>query len=276
MPRYDGKEAAQEHLLDVAKSMVQAAYKAPLTTGRVKLQTEIITGEDLVPIIEILSVLAKVSQFVAWDYVTLKESYDAGYPPVLVLIGADATVSEMAWNCGSCGFSTCKEFNTYTRENRGQGLIGGGPSCNWKILDVGIACDWAAAAAWHHNVDNRVQGSTGSAAATLGYLPGTSAIMGISVGPCKELVWYSREVMHRKFSYEDHINTMLRTIPTNFMGFAGGGKPALKSSDRWWEDTNFINWGAEPESEERLYEAIMEMADIVDKYGPKIAEKYAK
>lgn len=276
MPRYNGELAAQDHLLNVAKSMIQAAYKAPLTTGRVKLKTEIVTEEDLLPIIEMLGVLAKVSQFVAWDYMTLKESYDAGYPPVLVLIGADTTLSEMAWNCGACGFATCKEFNAFAKENKGQGLVGGGPSCNWKMLDVGIACDWAAAAAWHHNVDNRVQGSTGSAAATLGYLPGTSSILGISVGPCKELVWYSRETMHKKFSYEDYINTMFRTIPTNFMGFAGGGKPAFKTSDRWWEETNYINWGEQPEADEKLYEAIMEMAEVIDKYGSKIAAKYKK
>ncbi|MFZ5596439.1 MAG: DUF2148 domain-containing protein [Bacillota bacterium] len=274
MARYDGKEAVQEHLLDVAKSMIQAAYKAPLTTGRLKLQAEIVTGEDLVPIIELLGVMSKISQFVAWDYMTLKESYEAGSPPVLVLIGADTTVSEMAWNCGACGFPTCGEFNAYARENRGQGLVGGGPSCNWKIIDVGIACDWAAAAAWHHNVDNRVQGSTGSAASTLGFLPGTSSILGISLGPCKEMVWYSREVMNKKFSYEDHINTMFRTIPTQFLAFAGGGKPSFKGSDRWWEEPGFVSYGLEPESEERLYEIIMEMADVVDKYGDQIAGRY--
>ncbi|MGB9825159.1 MAG: hypothetical protein ACPLRU_00675, partial [Desulfofundulus sp.] len=131
MARYDGRLAAQEHLLDVARSMVQAAFKAPQTTGRVKLQAEIVTGEDLVPIIELLGVMAKISQFVAWDYQTIKGSYDAGHPPVLVLFGTDATVSEMAWNCGACGFPTCKEFNAFARENRGQGLVGGGPSCNW-------------------------------------------------------------------------------------------------------------------------------------------------
>ncbi|MGB9802755.1 DUF2148 domain-containing protein [Desulfofundulus sp.] len=274
MARYDGRLAAQEHLLDVARSMVQAAFKAPQTTGRVKLQAEIVTGEDLVPIIELLGVMAKISQFVAWDYQTIKGSYDAGHPPVLVLFGTDATVSEMAWNCGACGFPTCKEFNAFARENRGQGLVGGGPSCNWKILDLSIACDWAAAAAWHHNVDNRVQGSTGSAAAALGYLPGASSIMGISVGPCKELVWYSREIMNRKFSYEDHINTMFRTIPTHFLAFAGSGKPAFKAAGRWWEEVRYIRWDTEPESEERLYEVIMEMADVIDKYGPKVAQKY--
>lgn len=230
----------------------------------------------IIPIIEVMGQLAKVSQFIRWDYITLKENYEAGNPPILVLIGADSTVSDMAWNCGACGFATCKEFNAYTKENRGQGLVSEGPNCNWKVLDLGIACDWAAAAAWQHNVDNRVQGSTGSAAATLGYLPGSSAILGISLGPCKELVWYSREVMNKKFSYEDHINTMLRTLPTNFLAFAGGGKPTLKTKDQWWEENTFLNWGTEEAADQALYEVIVEMAEIIDKYGPDIAAKYKK
>ncbi|MDI6915619.1 MAG: DUF2148 domain-containing protein [Desulfitobacteriaceae bacterium] len=274
MARLDGKQAAQEHLIEVAKSMVQAVYKAPLTTGRLSIQTEIISGDDLVPIIEVMGKLAQVSQFILWDYMALKENYEAGNPPVLVLIGADGTVSDMAWNCGACGFPTCKEFNAFAKENRGQGLVSEGPNCNWKVLDAGIICDWAAATAWQHNVDNRVQGSTGSAALTLGYLPGCSSILGISLGPCKELVWYSRDVMNRKFSYEDYINTMFRTIPTNFLTFAGGGKPAMKTIDKWWEENTYLSWGTEEASEERLYEVIMEISEIVDKYGPQIAAKY--
>ena len=266
----DGKQASQEYLISVAKSMVQAVYKAPQITGRVDIKTAIVTGDDLVPIIEVLGKMAKISQFVHWDYMTLKENYEAGQPPVLVLIGADTTRSEMAWNCGACGFSTCKEFNSYAKENKGQGLVGGGPSCNWKILELGIAADWAAATAWYHNVDNRVQGSTGSAATMLGYLPGVSSIIGISVGPSKELVWYSRDVMNKKFDYNYHINTMFRTIPTHFLTFAGSGKPAIKTKDNWWEENNYISWGTEEKAEEKAYEVIMEIAEIVDKYKSQI------
>lgn len=276
MARIDGKEAAQEHLLSVAKSVVQAIYKAPTTTGRVKIQTEIITGGDLVPIIEMLGAMSQINQFIYWDYMTLKEHYDAGNPPVLVLVGVDATVSELAWDCGACGFSSCKEFNSYARENKGMGLIAGGPSCNWKILDAGIICDWGAATAWQHNVDNRIQGSTGGAAAMLGYLPGSSSILGIPLGPNKELVWYSRESMNRKFSYTDYINTMFRSIPTHFLGFAGGGKPILKAEDDWWTDKNYLSWGPEEKEEERTYEVLMEMAEIADKYSEQVASRYKK
>lgn len=210
MARYTGKEASRDHLLDVAKHVVQAAYKAPQMTGRMRLQAEIITGDDLVPIIEGLGAFGKVSQFVHWDYTTFKKLYDAGNPPVLVLLGAeDNTVSEMNWNCGACGFATCAAFNRYAKENRGTGLAGGGPCCNWKALDMGIACDWACAAASQYDVDNRIQGSSGGVAGTLGYLPGCSNVMGLALGPSREMVWYSREVMNHEFSYEDSVTRIL-------------------------------------------------------------------
>jgi uncharacterized ferredoxin-like protein len=274
MARYIGKEAAQDHLLDVAKHVVHAVYKAPQITGRLKLQTEIITGEDLVPIIEGLGVLAKVSQFVYWDYITFKELYEAGNPPVLVLIGAVCAVSEMNWNCGACGFATCAEFNRYAKENRGTGLIGGGPCCNWKVLDLGIACDWACAAAWQYNVDNRVQGSSGGVAGALGYLQGCTNVMGLPLGPSREMVWYSRDIMNRKFSYQQHINTMLASIPTHFMAFPGGGRPVFKAADRWWEANSLITWGPNEQAEEKLYEVVMEMAELAAKHGPAIEARY--
>ena len=274
MARYMGREIGQEHLLDVARHVVHAVYKAPQITGRLKIQAEIVTGEDLVPIIEGLGILARVSQFVHWDYTTFKEFYEAGNPPVLVLIGADTTLSEMAWNCGACGFSTCAGFNNYSRENRGTGLIGGGPSCNWKIMDLSMACDWGCATAWHLNVDNRVQGSSGGVAGTLGYLPGCSSVLGLPLGPSREMVWYSRGIMNRKFGYEDHINTMLASIPTHFMAFAGGGRPVFKASDRWWEDNCQIAWGPSEKAEEKLYEVVLEMAELAAKHGPDIEARY--
>lgn len=274
MARYDGSQLAHDYLLTVAAHMIQAAYKAPQVTGRLKLQAEVITGEDLVPIIEVMGVLAEASQFVKWDYVTFKENYEAGHPPVLVLLGADTTVSEMSWNCGACGFSSCGEFNRYARENRGMGQVAGGPSCNWKVLDLAIACDWACATAWHHNVDNRVQGSSGGAAALLGYLPGCSSILGIPIGPCREIVWYSRENMNRKFSYEDHIRTMFHTIPTHFLAFPGGGRPLFKATSRWWEEPHFLGVGSSPEAMEKLYGLLEKLAEVVDKYSGAVAARY--
>ncbi len=49
-----GRDYYQDHLLEVAKSIVLAIHKAPQITGKTVIEAEIIWGEDLMPIIEIL------------------------------------------------------------------------------------------------------------------------------------------------------------------------------------------------------------------------------
>jgi uncharacterized ferredoxin-like protein len=274
--RYSGKDVSQEHLLDVAKHCVHAYFKAPQITGNTKLEAEIVTGDDLVPIIEMLGALAKINQFIRWDYETFKSNYDAGTPPVLVLLFGDLTTSQMGWDCGACGFPTCNEFNKYAHENKNVGQLWAGPSCNWKVIDYGIACDWAAAAAAQYKVDNRIQGDSGAVAAMLGYMPETSAYIGLPLGPTRDLVWWSRSSMTKKFSYEDALGSLFRTCPTHFGGFPGGGNPIFKNKDRWWESPAFNVAQEVPEAMDAVYEVLEEMADLVDKYGPDIGQKYQK
>ncbi len=276
MARYDGAQLAQESLLDVAGHVVHAIHKAPQITGRTEIRTEVLTGDDLIPVIEVMGSLAKIAQFIRWDYTVFKESYDSGNPPVLVLIGAGTTSAEMAWNCGACGFKTCAQFNKYAKENSGTGLVGGGPSCNWKVLDLGIACDWACAAAWQYSVDNRIQGSSGGAALMAGYLPGCSSILGLPLGPCRDMAWYTRETMNRKFSYEDYRAAMMRSNPSLFTAFPGGGNPQVKSRDQWWDSPEFFRPETNPEAEEKLYTCLTEVAEIVEKYRDQVSARYRK
>ncbi|MHB8917268.1 MAG: DUF2148 domain-containing protein [Desulfocucumaceae bacterium] len=273
--RYDGNSLAQEHLLDVAKHVVHAVKKAPQITGRLKVQAEVITGEDLLPIMEVMGVLGKASNFVNMDYETFKVNYDKGNPPVLVIIGADTTVSEMSWNCGACGFATCGEFNRYSRENRGMGQLAGGPSCNWKVVEFGMAVDWAAAAAYQYNVDNRVQGSSGGSASLLGYLPECSVIMGLPLGPASEMTWYSRENMNKKLSYEFYMSNLVGSIPSHFMTFPGGGRPAVKTTRNWWEDPHYASVESRPELTEKMYELIEVLSEVIHKHRNGVAEKYS-
>lgn len=274
--RYSGREASQEHLLEVAKHCVHAFFKAPQITGHTKLEAEILTGEDLVPIIEMLGALSKVNQFVRWDYETFKSNYEAGNPPVLVLLFGDLTTSPMGWDCGACGFPSCNEFNKYVHEHKNMGQLWVGPSCNWKVIDYGIACDWAAAAAAQYRVDNRVQADSGTMAAMLGHLPENSAYIGLPLGPTRDQVWWSRSSMTKKFSYEDAIGSLSRTNPTFFGAFPGGGNPIFKNKDRWWENPAFNVSQEVPGAMDAVYAVLEEMAAIVDKYGPAIAEVYEK
>ena len=276
MARYLGKEAAQGHLLEVAKNVVQAIYHAPQITGRLKIETEIITDEDLVPILEVMEELGKIFRFALWDYQQIKTCYDRGEPPVIVAIGADLADANLAWDCGACGYDTCREFRAYCEELGGGGMLGG-PSCNWKALDYGMVCDWACAAAHQNRVDARIMGSIGVPFSFLNYLPGCNAKIGLPIGPPRELVYFSREDLHKTMSYELDRQDFLQCIPTTFMTFPGGGKPMVKNKDAWWLPPEFVKVAPDPEAS-ALYEKVLfeRIPEIILKYSDQVAARYKK
>src|SRR4030043_2012933 len=89
MPKYDGNIFAQEGLLQVAQHCAQAALHAPQLTGRTEIKMEILTGKDLEDYFSIQGEANKRGAVLSGE--TYKLAYDLGRPPVLLLIGADAT-----------------------------------------------------------------------------------------------------------------------------------------------------------------------------------------
>ncbi len=263
-----GKETWEDQLVEVAKKIVLAIHKAPQITGKTEIEAEIIWGDDLVPIIEVMGPVAQVMRYVKWDYETIKNCHEKGESPVIVAIGAKVSRSNLGWNCGACGFPTCREFNAYAKENRGGGQLGG-PSCNWKLLDCGIACDWACAAAWQYRIDNRIMGSVGFALNALGYLPDCDVKLGLALGPPRDLVYYSREEMHKSMTYEMDKQDIINCVPNLFTAFPGGGTPMYKTKDEWWAPPEFMGIG--------YSEAVMEvMQQVLFEQVPEIVVKYAK
>jgi uncharacterized ferredoxin-like protein len=271
-----GKEYALDHLVEVAKSIVLAIHKAPQITGKTKIEAEIVWGEDLEPIIDVMEPVGKVMRYVQWDYETIKNCYEKGESPVIILIGGKISSSNLNWNCGACGFSTCKEFNAYSKEYKGGGQLGG-PSCNWKVLDWAMACDWACASAWQHRVDNRIMGSIGFATNALGFMPNMDAQLGLALGPPRDMVYYSREEMHKSMSYEMDKQDMVSCIPTMFTGFPGGGKPMYKTKDDWWAPPEFMGVGYSEQVMEAYQQVLFEQVpEMVVKHADKIAKRYEK
>jgi len=262
-----GKDYIQEHILEVAKSIVLAIHKAPQITGKTEIEAEIIWGEDLKPILEVMAPVAGLMPYVQWDYETINNCLQKGESPIVIAIGGKVDRSDLAWNCGACGFNTCKEFNAYAKETSGGGQLGG-PCCNWKLLDCAIACDWACASAWQYKVDNRIMGSLGFALGALGYLPNSNVRLGLALGPARDMVYYSREETKKVMSYEIDKADMVRSVPTMFATFAGGGNPMYKTKDDWWAPPEFMNIG--------FSEAVMEaMQKILFEQIPEICVKYS-
>ncbi len=237
MPVYDGKKLAKEKVLDIAAYCIHAALKAPQITGRVELDFEIVTGEDIAPLIEAFGLLGAVAGYHAISLMSYTKALTEGEPPVLLLIGGkNIRKSELNWNCGACGFKTCKEFNTYSKKTKPSILCeSSGPLCQWKVTDYAMACDWACAQAWHHNITNRVEVASGWAAKAIGYMPDCDLIRGLPLGPLKDMFYYSREVCNDMMPYEMWKEIVQTQYPGHWAPFPGQGHPYIKSGQKWWE-----------------------------------------
>ena len=87
--------------------------------------------------------------------------------PGLVGIGARITGANLTWDCGACGYPTCADRVKALRLENG---CVPGPSCNWISLDLGIACDFAAAMAQRLGVQTRVSDVIGGKIVALGLM----------------------------------------------------------------------------------------------------------
>jgi uncharacterized ferredoxin-like protein len=82
------------------------------------------------------------------------------------------------YDCGACGYATCAEFVEATKQRRAdsEAFEFGGPQCNLRDIDLGIAVGSAAKAASLYNVDTRCQTRIAVAARKLGLIKAEIAI----------------------------------------------------------------------------------------------------
>jgi uncharacterized ferredoxin-like protein len=285
MAYYDGKKLANDGLLSVAQLCAIAALKAPQMTGATELKIEILTGEDLDPLIEVLGILGEDNTVCFGDNKTLQSCKDKGTVPVVMLIGGKGVGnSELGWDCGACGFATCAEHNKYVAEERDKppdftrpSAFGTpGPVCVWKAIDTGMAMDYAVAAAARHNVENRAMASVGVISQALGYLAECEISIGICLGPAEHEVYYNRPSLKEQYDKELVTTFMMRAFPTHFMGFPGAGDPRIKHSDDWEHDPRYVRVAKREEADQSSKEAGMaRVMQLVMETRQKIAERAA-
>jgi uncharacterized ferredoxin-like protein len=270
MAVYDALKVANEHMLEVAKACAVAAVKAQTLTGRLDLKMEILTGEDLEPMIQVLETLGKTSAFQLHDATAFRTYKNDGVLPPVLLLGADLTKPPL-WNCGGCGFPTCGEYLKYVQKNKAVGILGYGPSCLWKVIDFGIAADYACACAAQHHAEARILSSLGAVSMFLGRLEGCSVVLGLPVGPVGQNRWFDREPWTKVINLEQRIMGQLAGAPNLFMAFSGGGRPVVKTKQRWWEDPTFMKVEKDEafmesiaNGQAEVYEKIMGFAGVLD------------
>lgn len=273
--RLDGKQAAREAVLEVTKLAAAAAYRAPQLTGVLEIQTEIITDEDLDPLIELAGSIAPISPVMAFDYETMKYFREKRAPLVCLLIGAKLDRSELAWDCGACGFESCATFNKWAKENGSMGALWGGPSCHWKMMDWAAACDYACAAANQYRMDSRPMATIGAVCSSVGYMPDCTARTAVLIGPPGELIYFSRKQNRDSSPLEKHQQSFLKSSPIHWLTFPGGSNPVVKTKDDWWKNKEYLKF--EPLSEAEMQfvnETMGKVTEVALKHIPNITSWY--
>jgi uncharacterized ferredoxin-like protein len=277
------EDYSHELVLTAAKEAAAAAMGAPRITPGLTMDTVILTGEDLDPLVRMLKIFAgpdgQYSRFIYGDYLMGKHFMETGEPYAMLLVGAKTSPSELAWDCGACGFATCGEFNCYVRENRGVGLLAYGPSCNWKMIDFGLAMSQASASIYARNIDSRMQGSYGVAAMLLGVMEDMDVVLATSIGPLNRGIWqewYSRPEMKGSFTQENIYEMLVAAFGFQFAGFAGDGIPLIKRTDDWFWDPYKAGKGPMPEILDVQAQVLEEAGELIFEYQSKRAEREAE
>ncbi len=280
MALIDGKKFSDERLMDAAGHVLHAYYRAPEITSRLGKQAVVISGDELLPILELIErTEEKVKDGIKnlfmpmyMDYMCLKVAIEEGYSPVLVAMGANYSKADLGWDCGACGFPTCKEFLKYHKKEAGMGNTTSGPTCAWKVFDHGIAVDYACASAHELNVENRILGTLGSMAMHLGYLDNVDAVWALAMGPQKEMWWYNRPSL-KKWLDPEVLNNMLRNSYTNhFQSFSTRLRPQVKKDGPWWEQPpEFVKEiGPDPEGGAYMQEVLGALFQSIQEVRPKV------
>jgi formate dehydrogenase beta subunit len=154
--------------------------------------------------------------------------------------------NEVGFDCGACGFKTCREAvincqNTFN-ETGGEpwGWLVKGPSCIWRLVEFGIAVDWAAAAAHRHNVESRVAMIPGTVFMRMGHLPDCSMIVVVPLGPCKERWYFEPSSGREDFRpFAAARRGQMLAYPPLWIRFTGPGRDfprrGMKTKDEWWK-----------------------------------------
>jgi len=294
MAMMDGRDFAQQKLEDNAALVLNAYYKAPLATSRLDQKAMILSGEEMMPLLELIEKLAtKVGGHEAtqniffplyMDYLAIRVAIDEGRAPVILLLGANLAKADLGWDCGACGFATCGELAQHFKKHSGMGRIVSGPSCAWKAMDWGIACDYACAAAWELNLENRIESTFGLLAHALGYLDDVTAVMALPLGPVRELWYYNRPTMAKVLTPELQTTVLRNSVSVHYEMFSADLRPAMKGDGPWWErPPEYLSVGADPEytafqqkNKSLILEAVMEVRPKVQAMKKKMIAKRKK
>ncbi len=177
----------------VINLMAASAITAPKAGGKDCLEIIAITDPD--DLQKIADEMRKYAHNSSKENYWHRDAMNIETSQGVLLIGLAGPVTA-GYDCGGCGYSTCKEFED-SRELKDFTMGYTGPHCIMRMMDIGVALASAAKQASILNIDNRVQQRVGAAARSLGYID-CEVAMGIPVSINGKSIFYDRKTLSKQ------------------------------------------------------------------------------
>jgi uncharacterized ferredoxin-like protein len=182
MPIVNFDQVVDDSLLQVLKIMAVSVKTAPKARGIDRLQTLIVTGEEINTLASEMEKLKDVMPGFERDALNVRNS------KAVLLVGFKGGKGYNL-NCGGCGYRDCKDFEENVVRKTDWAFTG--PSCIYDLINLGIALGSAVKTASNLNVDNRIMFTVGVAAKRL-KLMDADVIIGVPISSYGKSIYFDR------------------------------------------------------------------------------------
>ena len=166
----------------VAHLMAISATTAPKSKGENFVKTRVLTGSVLREIAAAMLVFGRRTQKKDFD----RDSKNVAQSDAVLLVGI-LKANVLGLDCAACGYPDCKTFQKQKRET---GEFSG-PTCAYRLLDLGIALGSAVKTASMLNVDNRIMYRVGVVARAMDIVD-WDFVMGIPLSVTGKSIYFDR------------------------------------------------------------------------------------
>ena len=166
----------------VAQLMAISATTAPKSKGENFVKTRVLTGKVLKELADAMLAYGQRTKKKDFD----RDSKNVADSDAVLLVGLKKA-NVLGLDCAACGFADCKTFQKRKKES-GEFV---GPTCAFRLLDMGIALGSAVKTASILNVDNRIMYRIGVLARELG-LVDWEFVLGIPLSVTGKSIYFDR------------------------------------------------------------------------------------
>ena len=166
----------------VAHLMAISATTAPKSKGENFVKTQVLKGSVLKELAGAMLAFGQRTQKKDFD----RDSKNVAQSDAVLLVGIKKA-NVLGLDCGACGFPDCKSLQKQ-KKKAGEFM---GPSCAFRLLDMGIALGSAVKTASMLNVDNRIMYRVGVAAREMGIVD-WDFVMGIPLSVTGKSIYFDR------------------------------------------------------------------------------------